>query len=370
MLSGFFLLYLYHSQTMKIAKHLENINQLPTVATKVLEFGSFVPRRIDLLFSVFENFFIWFFLVSGIIITCYKIIISEDRGGNADVLILSFAVPLLSLIIYKFAYPYFYVFMLSLPIIYCGVYLENLYENARRNRSSISIVLIIISIVFVFINHLIYFKINSFDQNESQKEIVETVHKIFPNSVPYIDRCSMISSYPKVGLQMTAFDLEQYIKANTPIMKNILFRDEPVFLIANIGLLDLSLPKEKARTIGDYSLLEEDFITLKANFVYHWGHLYVAGKHFNFGTHAKSQEFEVLIPGNYTIEAGMEILINGTVYLPGDKVYLEKRRYTITSRTIPLEVTLRWGENLSKPVYDPSDQPIFFGFYWRRGVFP
>jgi hypothetical protein len=183
--------------------------------------------------------------------------------------------------------------------------------------------------------------------------------------VPYIDRCSMISSFPSVGLQMTTHDMERYSKTNNPIMRDIIVQQKPVFIVANIVYLDLGLPyNEKVKDIFfNYPLLEKDFQVLKHNYIHHWGKLYVSGKHFTFNSGNKEEEFEILIPGIYTVESTENIKVNGVNYRNGDIICLDNAIYTITPMKIPSEVTIRWGDNLYKPDYDASLQPIFFGYY-------
>jgi hypothetical protein len=197
----------------------------------------------------------------------------------------------------------------------------------------------------------------------AQREIVQLVHKIFPEPIPYIDRCGMISSYPQVGLHMTTWDTEKYTEANVPIMREILNRHQPVFIVANSVHYDLSAPRGGRDIFKNYPLLEEDYRILKENFIHHWGKLYVAGKHFEFDSNVKSQTFDILTPGTYTLEAEGEVSFNGVAYGPGSKIKLEKTTYEIVPKTNPMDVILRWGEDLYKPSHKPSTQPIFLGYY-------
>jgi hypothetical protein len=174
----------------------------------------------------------------------------------------------------------------------------------------------------------------------------------------------MISSFPKVGLKMSSWDMERYTRANVPIMRNILLDHHPAFVLANIVFLDLDAPYGGKDIFRNYPLLEEDFNLLKNNFIKHWGKLYVAGKHFRFNSIDKSNTYDVLIPGAYTVEAKNGVSIDGIKHRPGSVVKLAGKRYTIVPETTPSEVVLRWGENLYRPPDPPSSQPIFFGYYW------
>ncbi len=68
--------------------------------------------------------------------------------------------------------------------------------------------------------------------------------------------------------------------------------------------------------------------------------------------------------GIYTIEAGGSIWIDRVLYRPGDKVRLDAATYTISSRSTPMDVSLRWGEDLYRPPDPPPNQPVLFGYYF------
>jgi hypothetical protein len=172
----------------------------------------------------------------------------------------------------------------------------------------------------------------------------------------------MVSSFPKVGVFMSTWGMENYLEANTPIMNKLIISHQPVFLLANSPSLDLSLPREMAVYAGRYSLLEEDWNTLKSNFIHHWGILYVAGKQFNFDSEKKSHRFEIKIPGIYTYEGETGVYINGALHEDGDVIQFEKGYYTISSLGVPVKSTLRWGNHIYKPSKNPSTVPIFYGF--------
>ena len=214
---------------------------------------------------------------------------------------------------------------------------------------------------FVFLGH---YKKKSIDRTITQETIIRAVHRMFPEPVPYIDRCYMISSFPMVGLQMTSWDMERYTKANRPIMRNLLVQKRPVFILANSTNLNLSEPRGTGRDIfWTDPLLEDDFNVLKDNFIHHWGIIYVAGKRLEFGSGERTKSFENLIPGVYTIESGGNIWVNRVLYKPGSKILLGHGTYTVTPRTIPMKVVFRWGEDLYRPPDPPSSQPVFFGYY-------
>ncbi len=361
-LGGFFLLYSFHSSTLLIPQVTGAKQFVSRAGSKVIILNDLFPQLPYLALSLKKNIFIWSFLILGIIIVTSDLIRSKGKRINRNLILYTFLIPLITLIFYRNAFPYFYVFIIAPAIIFCGVIVHKMTEDYRRTGSAFLIVLVAIYSFSVCINFLFHYLNNSSDRTIAQRELLQVVHKIFPEPVPYIDGCSAISSFPKVGLFMSTWGMEGYLQANRPIMHKILTQRQPVFLFANIPSLDPLLPRENAFTAINYALLEKDWKVLNSNFIHHWGILYVAGKQFKFDSDAGSQNFEILIPGTYTLEGEEAVFINGVVYEPGSTVNLKKGSHTITVQCTPTRAKLRWGEHLYRPSKEPCAIPIFYGF--------
>lgn len=363
-ISGFILLYQIHLLT------LNNPGSSPmnTVAGNVMSegilFKEFFPNWIYLLMLIIENPLIFIIFTSAFVILIWDFVTSKFQRLSETLLLLSLFLPLLSLPFYRYNYPYFYVFVLSSAIVVTAVFAAKI-SGAFYKKGAIGYLMLIYFFSFsAFSGFLLHYKRNNFDQTISQKEIVALVHKLFREPVPYIDRCSMISSFPQAGLRMTSKDMERYQKAQKPIMRNLLIQKKPVFIVANSVHLDLSVPRGTKKEISkSYPLLKEDYNILKDNFIHHWGAIFVAGKYFSFDARTSAQAFKILVPGVYTIESENDVSINDVAYKPGSKIELEPKTYSITSKTVPQHVTLRWGKDLHKPSQKPSAQPIFLGYY-------
>jgi len=360
---GFVLLHHFHLATL--AKGVSSVDKIAkNLASQGILFKEFFPNRFYMIAILVENLFIWLFWLGGLIFLVWDLIYHKSKLLSKNLLLLSLFIPLLSLAFYKYSFPYFYVFILSPAIIFSGVLIDKVTDNFKKKGYIVSLILIYIGSLTIIGNFFFHYKRNAFDQTIAQREMVQLVHKIFPETVPYIDRCFMISSFPMVGLQMTSWDMARYTTANRPIMQQILIKHKPKLIVANIVHLDLSVPRGSRMDIfKNYPLLEEDYNILKDNFIHHWGVLYVAGKHLRFNSTKKYQTFEMLIPGTYTLESEGEVFINGVIYEPGSKINLEQMVYTIVPKTSPMEMTLRWGKDLYKPHRKPSTQPIFLGYY-------
>jgi hypothetical protein len=360
---GWIALFLFHTYTLSGVSFSVQRGYLAHLSRSDIMFHEFFPNKFYIFQAVIENLFPLGFGMAGSAIVWWEI--TRCRNLPENFLLLCLLVPLLTLSFYKFSFPYFYVFIISPGMAISGVLPDRIAEKYKKNGSMGLLTCLIISYVIVFSGFLYHYKYQSFDRTITQKNIVKNVHEMFPDPVPYIDRCNMISSFPMVGIQMTTWDMEKYTQANRPIMRELLVRRRPVFLLANIVHLNLSLPRGTVRDIFRVDpLLEEDFNVLRDNFVQHWGIIYVAGKRLTFEPGETAKSFENLIPGIYTIESRGDVWIDRVLYQPGSRIRMGKGTYTIAPRTTPMEVVLRWGEDLYRPRDPFPVQPVFFGYYY------
>jgi hypothetical protein len=360
---GWIALFMFHTYTLSGASFSGQGGYLAHLSRSKILFHEFFPNKFYIFQAVIENLVPLVFGMAGISIVWWEITRFKNLPDNF--LLLCLLVPLLTLSFYEFTFPYFYVFILSPGMTISGVLPDRIAEKYKKNGSKRLLTCLIISYVIVFISFLDHYKNHSIDRTITQKNIIKTVHEMFPDPVPYIDRCNMISSFPMVGIHMTTWDMEKYTQANRPIMRELLVSRRPVFILANIVHLNLSLPRGTGRDIFRVDpLSEEDFNVLRDNFIHHWGNLYVAGKHLEFGSRERTKSFENLIPGVYTIESGGDVWVDRVLYKPGSKIRLGHGTYTVAPRTTPMKVVLRWGEDLYRPQDPFPVQPVFFGYYY------
>jgi Dolichyl-phosphate-mannose-protein mannosyltransferase len=355
-------LVLYHAHGSALASHdlFDPSAFIGSAGAKTLLSTPFLPRFDTIRNALFQNGPIWVLICLGLAKVGYDLVTARVRK-NA-VILLSFGVPLLSLLIYRNAYPYFFVFLMPAVVILGGVFADVLIARYRASGSKI-LPLVLAGTVLVTVGGVLGDYVRKLpDQMVAQSEIVELVHRMFPEPVPYIDRNSMISSYPKVGFFMSTWGMENYLTWNVPIMDDLIRREQPRFLIANTCSLDISRPMADEHAQCQYRLLNEDFDTLRANFVHHWGPVYVAGKAFDLRVPREPQEFEILISGLYTVEAETAVIIDGVTLQPREQVRLDQAVHKIAAADTPERVVLRFGKNLFKPDHAPSSQPIFYDF--------
>jgi len=358
---GFFLFYQFHISKLVPTSLRDPRQFLRNTSSKVIILNKLFLKWRFLELSIHQNTTIWILILVGIILVIWSLFHKKGEKIYNRLILLIFLAPVFSLIFYRNAFPYYYVFILTPAIIFCGIVVHKIMEVVRKTESIFSSVIIAALILIVFFNFVFYYLMFSPNRNFEQKKLLKAVHEIFPEPVSYIDGCSMVASFPKAGFFMSSWGMENYLRANKPIMKDILIKNHPLFVLANVPHLNLSLPRTKAISDTNYSLLEEDWNVLKLNFLHHWGPIYVVGKQFEFRSVTDSQCFEILIPGKYTFEGEPDVSVDGIFLRPGDIINLNKGEHTITAISNSGKALLRWGKHLYIPASEPPLNPIFLG---------
>lgn len=354
------ILYYIHGITLAGAAASNPATFVRGAGEKTLLAPPFLPRINIIRNALFQNGPIWVLVALGLAKAGYEL--ARGRGRRDAVILLSFAVPLLSLLIYRNAYPYFFVFLMPAVVILGGYFADVLIARWRIAGSRVAFLVLAGTVLMVSGSVLGDYIRRLPDQTVAQAEVIATVHRMFPEPVTYIDRNSMIASFPKVGFFMSTWGMESYLSRHRPIMEDLIRREQPKFLLANSCALELSRRADDDPVACPLRLLDEDLEALRANFVHHWGAIYVAGKSFDLVRPSEPQTFEILIPGVYTLEAGVAVSIDGETYRPGDPVSLDRTTHEIAATGEATRALLRWGERLYRPDHGPSRQPLYQGF--------
>lgn len=334
---------------------------LAAIGRKVISQAGFFPRFPTFLQSLLANPIAWLLIVAGGALA----LVEAFRGGagRAEHLALAGLAMLSTLLFYRNAFAYFYVFLMPAGLFAAAYAWEALFRQAGKEEVSFNWARIAVwsFILIVLGNLVLYVGKNWEDRRVAQREIITLVHELFPDPVPYIDRNSMVSSFQKVGFFMSSWGIEGYRERGVPIMRGILEEHEPKFLIANRRLLWLDHAQEDAEgLLRNYLLLDDDFNVLRENFVHHWGALYVAGKRLSPNVDGRAR-FEILISGPYTLESEGAVYLSGQRVEPGGAIILRRGRYRLQAAPGSGEVLLRYGDHLPVPDYAPAGQPIYSG---------
>ncbi|MEZ8735940.1 MULTISPECIES: ArnT family glycosyltransferase [unclassified Vibrio] len=355
----FLSLYFWHSQSITSTTENDAISML-SGANKTLNHNLFFPRANYFIYTLGTDLGFWFTLVCGV----YFCLSSTIKNNNIEIKLdylklMTLILPLLSILIYRNAFPYFYSFILAPSAIYFGLAWEVWNQRKTRKRY----MRISRGVVFLFVFNLIFQSIYlKYSRNlDYQYHFINVVQKIFPEPVAYIDRCSMISSYPQKGFFMSSWGMDNYLIAGQPILKLAIEDHEPKFLIVNSEYLEFIHSESSVGSIY-LALLEEDRKAIKNNYISHWNELYVAGKELLLTQEDNAVTFTLNISGNYTLESDSKVIINNKVIHPQEIVALSKGKNTIKIFEDTGTYTLRWGENLYRPKESNRESRMFSGF--------
>ena len=344
----FGLLYLGLLSTLPQSNVERSVSAMSSAYRKTFLWSDLFPRIDTLVHGAVAAPVQSFLLVAGIALAVVGLF---STGGERPkrLALLMLAAPLASFILYRNAFPYFLAFILPPAAVLAGLASER-FLRSRLLFSALPL-LMLASAAVVYARSL--------DRpRTAQEETVALVHRLFPDPVPYIDRCSMIGSFPKHGFFMSSWGLENYRARGVPVFASILQETAPHFVLANSPALASSL-RGSATGVATQGLFERDAALLRSNYVHHWGALWVAGKRLD--VEPRARRFELLIPGIYTLEASSRVGIDGRTYAPGAVLRLNRGRHEVAAQR-PGTVVLRWGDRLPRPSKPPSQTPIFWGF--------
>ncbi|MGF1608458.1 MAG: hypothetical protein ACFCUQ_03620 [Kiloniellales bacterium] len=360
---GFALLYAAHRASLQPVELHRSADFAVRAADKVFRLDDLFPRWPFFVVSLIESGVVWICLVLGIVTLVRRARAAVPEDCATAIPLLIFLLPLISLLIYRNAFPYFYVFIMPLPLLACGAFFAAIVRSSpgRVIRSPRLLAAGLVLAVTVSLGKV--YLASAEPALAQQRQTIALAHRLFPEPVAYIGRTEMVASYRKVGFFMSTWGMENYLERGEPIFRELLVRERPLFLIANIASLDPRMPPERLRALGGYALLDEDHAVLAANYVHHWGALYVAGKRLALPREGDALSFEILIPGVYTLEAKAPVTIDGRLVEPGKSLRLDPglHRAEIDANG-PAKAILRWGEGLHRPAEPAPEGPLFTGF--------
>lgn len=322
------------------------------------------PRMAQLMQTLRWDTPTWVLLLLGFGVVVAGLLYERGRVRASFLCVAMLASPLASLYFYRNAWPYYYVCLLPGASLLAGA-LWRFAELRARTRPLLALLAALVMAVPVARTAWLWYDNNSEDEIAAHKDLIAAVHEIFPEPVPYIDRCSMVSSYPKVGWFMSTWGMSRYHREGQDVMADLLREEQPKLLINNIVHLDISRSRRKKDKLA---LRPGDFATLKNNFIRHWGRLWVAGKRLQAKPDEEGTPFEILIEGAYTYEGKAPVELNGERLDPGDVVELSQGDHRVRSlEEKTVRVTLRYGDHLLKPERKPIAPKRFFrGFNAER----
>jgi hypothetical protein len=334
-LALFVLLFLWHSTRLHPAP-LHSAGAAAGDAARTTLLAGVLPRAAVLAFWTPRSLPLMLLAALGLA--------TAPRRGRASAAALALiAAPLLSVLFYRNAFPYF------LPYITAPLLLVAAFGGAalagRRAATAAVAVLCALGLAQQTLRMLPH------DQR-AQRAVLAAVHAAFPEPVAYIDRAGMVASFPRRGFFMSSWGVEGYLRVGAPVFAPIVEESAPPLVIANTPTLEAALRGDPSRLIAtDARLLHETYIP-------HWGPLWIAGVDLPAGP---PRRFQVRIPGRYVVEADTGLAIDSEEHAPGAVVALD-RGWHVADTAAPGPATLRFHTALPRPKAPPPAGPVFWGF--------
>lgn len=283
-------------------------------------------------------------LLAALLMATPSALVRAPIGSGKRIALFALLLPLASVVIYRNAFPYFYVFIVPPAAVAAAFALKPVLER---------IPVPILCIAFLA-NALVMSLATPRGVLDNQREVIAAVHRIFPEPVAYFDFPGMIVDYPKANFFMTTWGMRKYWDDKEEPFVDVMARVTVPLLILN----DATLTSNQTGSAPTRVLLPADGRALREAFIPHWGPLWVAGR--RFAADSAAQDFAVYVPGTYTLEASAA-RIDGRLIAPGQTVVLERGIHRFEP-VDPGETRLRWGNHLMRPSAPYTGGPVFKDF--------
>lgn len=334
------LLYLWHQAGLEVAPEREVTNDVREAFSRTLLSAGLLPRLSEIA--------LWILLSIPAILLAVHGLCAAPSSHLRIVLVL-FAAPLLAVVVYRNAFPYFFPFAIPPLMIAAAIGVRSLAGQPMLKR------LVALALILGGVQAALTLR----EGSAVQRATIAEVHRLFKTPVPYIDQHSMIASFPQVGFFMSTWGLERYRDAGQPVLKAAIAQAQPPLLIANRWELAQALSSEASST-RPAVLLPEDQVALQETYVHYSGAIWLAGRILTAGETPLS--FELPIKGNYRIVADGNVTIDGRSFIPGDVVALGSTPHQLTA--LPgSDIKLIWDTGTTPHDDALPDAGLYAGFW-------
>ena len=355
---GFTFLYALHTLTLNEGIARPSTDLAMGSLSKTVITAGFFPQLDTLILTLRWDLVFWALWLVGGGVLARRIWQANGSERSRWLEAGALTLPVASLAVYRNSFPYFYPFILAPASVLTALAWQSL--AAGRALPTVLKLLALTWFVASLILHGIYAPILM--PLEHQRTVLAAIHRAFPTPTPYLDRSSMVASFPQVGFFMSTWGMEVYVERGEPVLRQAIEQHQPPLLVANHPLLDIANAVYPASLLSHPQLLAADREALAGAYIHHWGPIYVAGKRFKAPHGAAPTRIDLLIAGRYTLEAISPVRIDGKVVHSWESVDLARGAHLVAATAASELVTLRWGETLYRPEYPAPDRPLFLGF--------
>jgi hypothetical protein len=289
-----------------------------------------------------EDTLLWLVAAAGLVSTLWT------RNWRAA----ACALALLPVLFYRNTFSYFYVVMWGpacvLVAAACSAAQTFIASRANHRIATTAPVLLSALLCWHAIDPVAYL---AMPRQAEQRDLVATVHAMFPQPVAYLDHSGMIATFPKANFFMTSWAVERYRLKQQPFMPRALREQRPPLLLANRG---------EMRPAGHMGLLPEDRELIECCYQPYWGAIYIAGAAADIGT--TPVELRLPFAGRYRIESTLPVRVAGILVSPGGTVDIADDRLQVPVEIPGLppgagaqRVRLLWAQAGMPPDHSPAE---------------
>lgn len=355
-------LFALHRLSLGAAPSAEVGSFLGRSAAKVLSGDDLVRVLLYLAVDYLHSLPAWALLLGGLVAARRAATAARGRERAARLIPLALALPILTLVFYRNAFPYYYALALAPgAAILVGLAYDRLLARIASfpdwQRNAIAGLLAAALVALLTIGYAR----QAPDRLFQQQAVIDTVHGAFPEPVPYLDGYGMVASFPWTGFFMSTWGRDVYHAVGQPVLAERAEALAPVFVVANSIPLAAALLGDDRPGIDEQRLLAEDERFLRDNYLRYWGPIFVAGKRLPLAA-GTATEFFIHVPGVYRIAADTRLRLDGRAVAPGSEIELARGSHRLeASAGGASEALLRWA-SVPEPTSPALDMCLFAEF--------
>jgi hypothetical protein len=335
------LLFMWHASTINVAQGADAGGNLSEAARVTLGGSGFLPR--------WPEVSLWLmFSAGGVMLAAAGLYATENK--RLRVVFTLFALPLLSVVIYRNAFPYFFPF--AVPPLMVAVAL-----GAQYLRGTL---LFKLALVLMLASGVIQSQRALSEGNATQRATIAEVHRIFPEPVSYIDQNGMISSFERHGFFMSTWGIATYRAVGKPVFADLILRNQPPLLLANRAEL-LAAMRPETSNHQFLGLLPEDAAILRKSYVHHAGVIWLAGQDIILTDGVATTQMP--FAGLFRIESASPVSVAGRKVSSGDVLALDRDTIEIKGPD-GAKVRLIWNIEAGVSQTQLPETGLYAGF-WR-----